>query len=180
MVHILLAEGFEEIEALTVVDLLRRAGVSAQMVSITGRVVVTGCHGIRVTADSTLSEEALCSSEMIILPGGLPGATNLEQDPRVIKALHHQHKEGKPIAAICAAPFILGKEGLLRGLRATCYPGFESSLTGAVPTGALVERDGNIITGKGPAAAMPFALEIVRLLLGENTSNSIAKGLLFL
>ena len=149
MVYVILAEGFEEIEALTVVDVVRRAGVEVYMVSITSEKEVKGAHGIVVAADVLLPNTDLAASELVVLPG-----------------------------AICAAPFILGELGILKGKKATCYPGFEEKLTGAHATGTMVEKDGNIITGKGPAAAMEFALKIAELLTSKKQSDEVATGML--
>ena len=179
MVYITLADGFEEIEALTVVDIVRRAGISINTVSITSDKKITGAHGITVIADGILSKADLAASECIILPGGMPGATNLRNCDKLCQELKRRANSKQPIAAICAAPFILGELGILKGKRATCYPGFENKLEEAVFTGAMVEQDGLIITGKGPAAAMDFALKIVETLTNKTTSDEIAIGMLY-
>lgn len=178
MVYIMLAEGFEEVEALTVVDVVRRAGVEAHTVSITHSNEVVGAHGIKVTTDSLFTEVNLATSELVVLPGGMPGALNLRNDSALCAVLKERANNNFPIAAICAAPFILGELGLLHNKRATCYPGFEDKLEGAECTGAMVEQDGNIITGKGPAAAMEFALKIAELLAGKAKSDEVAAGML--
>ena len=148
MVYMFLAEGFEEVEALCPLDLLRRAGVEVQTVGI-GGMLVTGAHGITVTAD--ISEEAFIacqdiSPEMIILPGGMPGSLNLDASPTIDAAIKATVTANGYLCAICAAPLILGRRGLLKGRRATCYPGFEDELTGAIDVGGRVIHDGKIIT----------------------------------
>ena len=165
-IFVFLAEGFEEIEALTPVDVLRRAGLSVQTVSIMKEQVVAGAHGIPVKADVMFDEVYAEDAEMILLPGGLPGATNLDAHEGLAKMILDFAKAEKPLAAICAAPLVFGNRGLLEGKKATCYPGFEQYLEGAIYTASLVEKDGNIITGKGPGAAMDFAMAIVELLKG--------------
>lgn len=175
MIYILLADGFEEIEALTVVDFVRRSNLSIQIVSTMNSLEVIGAHGIKVVADALLKEISLTDPELIVLPGGLPGATNLRKNAMVTNCLIEQAKNDGMIAAICAAPYILGELGLLKGKKATCYPGFESHLLGANYTGNLVECDGNIITGKGPAAAFLFATQIIEALQGKETRMRIEK-----
>ena len=174
MVYVILAEGFEEIEALTVVDVVRRAGVEVCMVSITSK----GAHGIVVAADVLLPNTDLAASEFVVLPGGMPGAVNLRKCHVLCEELNKRAEKNLPIAAICAAPFILGELGILKGKKATCYPGFEEKLTGAHATGTMVEKDGNIITGKGPAAAMEFALKIAESLTSKKQSDEVAAGML--
>lgn len=177
MVVVFLAEGFEEIEALTPVDILRRAGVDVKTVSVAGR-EVTGSHGIRVTAD-TADGDCVCDedTEAVILPGGMPGTLNLEKSAAVQNALTFMESSGGYICAICAAPSVLGHRGMLRGKRATCFPGFEDQLDGAEVTGAAVERSGRIITSRGAGTAMDFALEIVSALRGEEASSKIAAAI---
>lgn len=174
----MLAEGFEEIEALTVADVLRRSGIDTQTVSITHTNEVSGAHNIVVVADKLLTEIHAAESDMVVLPGGMPGALNLRNDSTLCAILNDRAVAGLPIAAICAAPYILGELGILRGKRATCYPGFEDKLLGADYTGAMVEQDGNIITGKGPGAAMEFALKIAETLAGKNRRDEVAAGML--
>lgn len=178
MVYVILAEGFEEIEALTVVDVVRRAGVEVCMVSITSEKEVKGAHGIVVAADVLLPNTDLAASELVVLPGGMPGAVNLRKCHVLCEELNKRAEKNLPIAAICAAPFILGELGILKGKKTTCYPGFEEKLTGAHATGTMVEKDGNIITGKGPAAAMEFALKIAELLTSKKQSDEVATGML--
>ena len=172
MVYIFLADGFEEMESLAPADILRRAGVGVKLVGVTGE-TVTGTHGIPVRCDT----RDFCADdcEMIILPGGLPGAENLDESELVSSAI--AACSDKRIAAICAAPFILGKRGLLDGKKATCYPGFEDQLTGAQYTAAGFETDGLITTGKSAGHAVEFALELVRLLCGEERAQQIRLAL---
>ena len=180
MVYVFLAEGFEEIEALTPVDLLRRADVEVKTVGVTGS-VVTGSHGIRVEADITL-EEALSGVnegfEMMILPGGMPGAKNLDASEGVSAFIDAAVKNDSYIAAICAAPMILGKRGVLEGKDATCYPGFEDYLKGAKHYPASVVVDGNIVTSDGMGSALDFALQLVSLLKGEAESEKLADAIM--
>ena len=150
-VYLFFAEGSEEVEALAVVDILRRAGVETRIVSVTGDKMVTGAHGIRVEADMLMEEVDFSKAAMLVLPGGLPGSYNLAGHEGLAEGIMQQYKAGKPLAAICAAPLVYGRMGLLKGLKATCYPGFEENLEGASYTSNLVEEDGLFITGKGPA-----------------------------
>lgn len=175
---IFLAEGFEEIEALTVVDVMRRAGLDVKTVSIGSVHEVTGAHGITVKADMLFKEARFDNPEWLILPGGMPGSTNLFQF-QALRDLLKAHK-GK-IAAICAAPaVVLAPLGLLDGLEATCYPGFEDKCTdgGATMQDARVVVSGRIITGNGPSSALPFALAIVANALGESVARQVGEGML--
>ena len=177
-IFVFLAEGFEEIEALTPVDVLRRAGLSVQTVSVMDEQVVAGAHGVPVLADKMFAEINPEDAEMILLPGGLPGATNLDAHEGLSRMILDFAAAEKPLAAICAAPLVLGNRGLLQGKKATCYPGFETYLQGAEYTAALVEKDGNIITGKGPGAAMEFAFAIVEKYCGTQTVNELKQGMM--
>jgi len=177
--YIFFADGFEEIEALTSVDVLRRAGVNVVMVSITEDEIVRGAHNISMLADKTIDNVDFCEADLLLLPGGMPGAANLAACDELAKQLKAFAAEGKPYAAICAAPFVLGQLGLLKGKKATCYPGFEVQLEGAIVTGAMAQQDGNVITGKGPAAAMEFALKVAALLVGKEKADEVAAGMLF-
>ena len=175
MIYLFLAEGFEEIEALCPLDLIRRAGLEICTVGIGNR-YITGAHGMTVAADIT-DDEYLAKNditpEMIILPGGMPGTLNLDASPAVDVAIRHALECNAYIGAICAAPLILGRRGLLKGLRATCYPGFENELTGALEIGGKVIRDGNIITAAGMGVALEFGLELVSVLAGPETAGNI-------
>ncbi|MBQ8239662.1 MAG: DJ-1/PfpI family protein [Bacteroides sp.] len=177
-IFVFLAEGFEEIEALTPVDVLRRAGLSVQTVSVMDEQVVAGAHGVPVLADKMFAEINPEDAEMILLPGGLPGATNLDAHEGLSQLILDFAEADKPLAAICAAPLVLGNRGLLQGKKATCYPGFETYLQGAEYTAALVEKDGNIITGKGPGAAMEFAFAIVEKYCGMDKVNELKQGMM--
>ena len=173
MFYIFLADGFEEIEALCPYDLLLRAGVPVKTVSINETTLVTGTHGIKIHADITLSDME-DDFDGIMLPGGLPGADNLNACQRVRECMKKANAEGKLISAICAAPYVLGQAGLLAGKRATCFPGFEEKLTGAICTADKVTADGNIITAKGMGAAFDFGIEIIKYFKGEDLAKEIA------
>ncbi len=173
MFYIFLADGFEEIEALCPYDLLLRAGIPVKTVSINETTLVTGTHGIKVYADITLDE---MGDDIlgVMLPGGLPGADNLCGCDKVQEYLVKADREGKLITAICAAPYVLGQAGLLCGKRATCFPGFEDKLTGALHSADKVVTDGNIITAKGMGAAFEFGIEIIKYFKGEEFACEIA------
>ena len=175
-----LANGFEEIEALATLDILRRAGMDVTTVSINHEYVVTGAHGIPVTADSTFKETDFSGSDWLILPGGMPGASNLHEFQALNDLLKVHAGKGR-IAAICASPaVVLAATGLLNGKKATCYPGFETALIAAgadYVTERVVVAD-NIVTSNGPSSAFPFALEIVRLTKGDTVASEVADGLL--
>lgn len=175
--YVFLADGFEEIEAFTSVDVLRRAGLNVEMISVTPDEIVTGAHDVPVLCDKNIENCDFYDADLILLPGGMPGAATLEKCNELRKLILHFAEQNKPIAAICAAPMILGKLGLLKGKRATCYPDFEQYLDGAQFTGAPVERDGNIITGNSPAAAMEFALTIVDLLQGKEKVQELREAM---
>ena len=177
-IFVFLAEGFEEIEALTPVDVLRRAGLSVQTVSVMDEQVVAGAHGVPVLADKMFAEINPEDAEMILLPGGMPGATNLDAHEGLGQMILNFAKEGKPLAAICAAPLVFGNRGLLQDKKATCYPGFEIYLQGAEYTAALVEKDGNFITAKGPGAALEFAFAIVEKYCGIQVVNELKHGMM--
>lgn len=177
-IFVFLAEGFEEIEALAPVDVLRRAGLAVQTVSVMNEQVVAGAHGVPVVADLMFDEINPEDAEMILLPGGLPGATNLDVHEGLSRLILDFAAAEKPLAAICAAPLVLGNRGLLAGKKATCYPGFESYLQGAEYTAALVQKDGNFITGKGPGAALEFAFAIVEKYCGTGKVDELKQGMM--
>lgn len=162
MILVLLHNGFEEVEALTPVDMLRRAGLDVKTVGMSDRIAV-GSHGIPVVCDMTAEDIPDEGVSTVILPGGLPGATNLDADARIDALLARVYGKGGRLCAICAAPLVLGKRGYLKGHRATCFPGFEEYLDGAAVQDADVVTDGRITTGRSVYAAMAFAEEIVRL-----------------
>lgn len=178
MVYLFLADGFEEIEALYVLDVLRRAKIDIKTVGVLGK-TATGSHGIPVICDVAIDEiEPDDTLDMVILPGGLPGAYNLDNSKGVSEFISYANENSKFICAICAAPFILGKRGLLNGKNATCFPGFEKELTGAKVVDCGCVRDGNIITGRAMGSAHEFALEILKALTDEETANLMKKSIL--
>ena len=177
MVYVFLADGFEVTEALAPVDILRRAGVEVMTVGVTGKTVVSS-HKIPVIADITKDEIVLDNElEMAVLPGGMPGADNLEADETVQKAIDFCAENDRYVAAICAAPKILGHKGLLSGRKATCFPGFEQDLSGAEITGELAVIDGKFITGKGAGAALDFGFALVAALFGEDKAAKVASNM---
>lgn len=180
MIYVYLANGFEETEMIAPLDLIRRAGLDVKTVSITKDALVCGSHGIAVKADTTVFEKDYDykKAEMLMLPGGMPGTLGLEASAEVREALLYAAENGRYISAICAAPSVLGKLGLLEGKRAVCYPGFERYLTGALHTDARCERDGNFITAVGMGAAIEFGLKIVETLCGRDTSENLKNGIL--
>ena len=179
MVYLFLADGFEEIEALCVLDFLRRAGVKVTTVGVSGK-VANGSHAIPVVCDITEGElDTSADFDMVILPGGLPGSTNLDNSLVVDTIVKRAVNENKFVCAICAAPFILGKRGILNGKRATCYPGFEKELTGAEHVNQGVVRDGNIITGRAMGSSHDFALEIVEALCGKEMRQKLKDAVLY-
>ena len=175
---IFLATGFEETEALFPLDILRRGGMDVKTVSVTGEKVVVGAHGVPVGADVLFEDLNQEDVEMIVLPGGLPGATNLDAHPGLDKLIMDFAAAKKPLAAICAAPMVYGKRGLLNGKKATCYPGFDKFLEGAEYTGNLVEVADNFITGKGPGAAWKFGFAILEKYAGADKMNEVKSGML--
>jgi 4-methyl-5(b-hydroxyethyl)-thiazole monophosphate biosynthesis len=162
---IFLADGFEEIEALTVIDILRRADIPVKTISITSSKQVTGAHGVIVTADCIYDATLFNNPNWLILPGGMPGATNLDAAEYSDKVISAVLANGGHLAAICAAPLVFGRRGLLEGKRATCFPGFESELRGAEIINADFVTDGNVTTGRGMEYSLPFSKELVRIAL---------------
>ena len=179
-VIVFLAAGFEEVEALTVVDYLRRVeAITVEMVTISQTLAVSGSHGIEVRADRQIDD--LPKSELyqaVVIPGGMPGAANLRDDQRVIKIIKDMNEAGKLVAAICAGPIVLEKAKVIDGKKVTSYPGFEKDLANSIYQVDAVVRDGNIITARGPAKAVDFALEIVRVLAGEKEAEELRKDIL--
>ena len=169
--YLLFAEGLEECEGLITLDILRRAGLETYTVSVEDAHTVVGAHGVPVTCDRTLPELLAAPPELVVLPGGMPGTTNLAKSPAVETLVR--------VAAICAAPSVLAQYGLLVGRRATCYPGFEDRCTGAQMVDADVVTDGQITTGRALGAAIPFALELVRLLTDEQTAARTAEEIVY-
>ena len=173
-----LAEGFEEIEAVTVVDLLRRAGIEVRTASLAAR-RVTGSHGITVEADISLDDADAADYDMIVLPGGMPGADHLKKDARVVALLRRFAAAGRYAAAICAAPGVLAEAGLLDGRRATSFPGFlrEDSAPGLRLSQAPVVVDGKVVTSRGPGTAIDFSLVLIELLAGRETAAAVSSRL---
>ena len=176
MVYMFLADGFEEIEALAVVDILRRGGVEIKTVSIGENLFVTGAHNISVKSDISANEIKM-DAQCVILPGGLPGTTNLGKSSVVEKTVMDCYKNGGIIAAICAAPSVFYKYGLLNEKKATAYPGYDEEMPLCNYTGRDVETDGNIITSKGAGTAHLFGFEILKVLKNEETAQSIKKAM---
>lgn len=176
--YVFFAEGFEEIEAITIIDVLRRAEIPTEMISITGKLAVSGAHDITVHTDMLFEETDFSKAGILILPGGLPGANNLNSHDGLKKKLLEFNSDGKPVAAICAAPLVLGGLNILRDKEAACYPGFENKLLGATISEQLAIKSGNIITGRGPGAALNFALEIVSELKGKQLASQLSEGML--
>lgn len=178
-VAVLLAEGFEEVEAIAVVDVLRRAGVDVVTAAAQGPAgPVRGSHQITVLADAALRDLQPQALAMVVLPGGMPGSSHLAANPAVLDLLRAVHQAGGTVAAICAAPIALQAAGLLTGRRVTCYPGFEKQLSGAVCTGASVQRDGRVVTSRGPGTALLFALELLRVLGLGDPAEQLRQGML--
>ena len=174
MIYLLLADGFEETEALVPLDLLRRAKLDVKTVGITGK-TVTGSHGIAVAADIS-PRDAKEKIDALILPGGMPGTKNLDASRDVDRLIEKTLSDGGRLAAICAAPLVLGRRGLLSGKRAVCFPGFENELTGATVTKNRVESDGNVTTAVGMGAAYEFGLELIARLAGRDAALSVGRS----
>ncbi len=178
MVYMFLAEGFEEVEALCPLDLLRRAGVDVKTVAVGNNKTVIGAHNISVVADMLEGEFFDEYPEMVILPGGMPGTLNLDSSKIVHCALDFALSKNSYIAAICAAPSILGKRGILNGKEAICYPGFEDKLSGAAISKNKVVVDGKIITAAGMGVALEFGLTLVSLLCGKDKADTLRQGII--
>ncbi len=176
---IFLADGFEEIEGLMVVDLLRRVGIKVDMVSISDTMTVTGSHGITITADMLLKDVDFGAYELLVLPGGMPGTLRLGDCETLCSELVKACENGKKIAAICAAPTVFGKLGLLNGKKACCYPDMEDGLTGAEVSFDEVTVDGNITTSRGLGTALPFALSLIEQLMDKQTADELAKKVVY-
>lgn len=177
--YVFLADGFEEIEGLTVVDILRRAGADTQTVSVMGRKEITGSHRITLQADLVFEETSFEDGTLFVLPGGMPGTKHLGAHEGLTSLLKKAAAEGKRVAAICAAPSVLGDLGLLEGKHAVCYPGFEDRLKGAQVEFTPVVTDGNITTSRGMGTAIPFALSLVAQLTGTEKAEELAKGIIY-
>lgn len=177
MIYLFLADGFEEIEALTIVDVLRRADLQVKTVSVTDSLTVKGAHGISVISDTLFGNCSFDKVKALVLPGGMPGAETLGKHKGLTELLKEYHNTDTVLAAICAAPMVFGQLGLLKGKKAVAYPGFEPKLEGASIQNDLVVVDGKIITGKGPAAALPFALKLAEVLASKETANQLRKDM---
>ncbi len=179
-VYVFLADGFEDVEALIPVDVWRRGGLEVVTVSTTEFPLVQTAHGVNIEADIMFEQGDFSDADLLFLPGGMPGASNLFAHKGVCKAIVDQFAAGKKVAAICASPaVVIAPLGILEGKRATCYPGFEKDLEGATYTGQLVTVDGNVTTGEGPAAAFPFAYDLLGQLTSPQKANQIAEGMRF-
>ena len=178
-VSVFLADGFEEIEGLTVVDLLRRAGVDTDTVSVTGSLCIHGAHGIDVKADSLFEDKDFEETDMLVLPGGMPGTIHLGEHKGLISLLKEFYAAGKYIAAICAAPGILGTLGFLEGRKACSYPSKEDALTGAFVVKEPVAADGHIITSRGAGTAIPFALALITELCGREKADEVRDSIVY-
>lgn len=177
-VYVFFADGFEEIEAFTSVDVMRRAGLNVEMVTVTPDEIVTGAHDVPVLCDKNVVNCDFFDAELVLLPGGMPGASTLEKCGELRNLVLRFAQEQKPIAAICAAPMVLGKLGLLKGKKATCYPGFDKYLEGAEYTGNMVEIVDNFILGKGPGAAPAFGFALLEKFAGAEKALDVKKGML--
>lgn len=176
-VYAFFADGFEEIEAFTVVDTLRRAGLNVKIVSVTPDEIVVGAHDVSVLCDVNFENCDFQDASLLFLPGGMPGAATLDAHEGLRRELVRFAGQQKPIAAICAAPMVLGRLGLLEGRKATCYPGFEQYLKDADCVDTDVVVDGNYLTGRAPGAAMELSLNIVQLLCGEEKVNELVDAM---
>lgn len=176
---VLLAEGFEELEAFAPVDLLRRAGAEVQTLSITEHTTVTGARGIRAVADGTLADLDFDSMKMLILPGGYPGYVNLGESSAVCDVVTRAYEAGKTVAAICGAPSVLGKLDLLTDKKATCYPGMEEELHCKEVSFEKVVEDGNIITSRGAGTAIDFALKLIERTVDKETARKIKESIVY-
>ncbi len=176
-VFLFLADGFEEIEAIAPVDIFRRAGIKVVTVSVSDEKLVRGAHNISIMADCLFSETDFSENDLLYLPGGMPGTKNLDAHDGLKNLLLKHANENKKIAAICAAPSILGKLGLLNGKEAICYPGFEDQLVGAILSKEKIVKSGYITTAKGAGVAIQFALKLVADLVGKQTADKIAESI---
>jgi len=177
-IAVFLADGFEEIEAIAVIDVLRRADFDVTTVSITEKPEVTGAHQVIILADKVFGDVSFELIDMIVLPGGMPGARNLNEHAGLREQILNFHEQNKWLGAICAAPLVFGSLGILKNKQATCYPGYENQLHGAMVTAEATEVSGKIITGKGAGVAIQFALKIVEQLKGESLANEIARKMI--
>lgn len=176
-VYAFLADGLEEVECLAAVDVLIRGGVSVKLISVSDKHEVTGSHGFRITADAVIGEVDLEQADMYFLPGGMPGTLHLGACERLCSALVKAESRGKRLAAICAAPSVLGGLGLLKGKKAVCYPGFEEKLLGAIHTSEGVVTDGNVTTARGLGYALDLGLELLSLLTDSENAAKVKEAI---
>lgn len=173
-----LADGFEEIEAVSIIDVLRRADIDVVVISVTGSLEVTGAHQLKIIADKLFDEVNYNEVSMLVLPGGMPGASNLNSHAGLKAQIVKFNNESKALAAICAAPLVYGNLGILKGKQAVCYPGFEEYLIGAEVLDKQVAESGNVITGRGPGAAIQFGLKLVEKIVSAEKASLIASQML--
>ena len=178
-IALFLAEGFEEIEALTVVDLCRRAGLNIDMVSVTDDFTVKGSHGITVSADKTIEDVDFDNTDMLVLPGGMPGTINLEKTESLMRQVKMFNSAGRYLSAICAAPGIFGRAGILQGKKACIFPGLEGELKGADVRMSETTVDGHILTSRGMGTAIPFGLAIVERFCGKEAAEELGKKVVY-
>jgi len=178
-IYAFLADGMEEVELLAVTDCLQRAKVETVLVSVMGRKEVVSSHNVTIVADEQIEDVDVADADLLFLPGGMPGTTNLSNCALLIEMLKKHAAAGKRIAAICAAPSVLGQNGLLTGKKATCYPGFENALIGAEYTGEKVVTDGLITTAKGMGAAIDLGLELVKILVSGEEAQRVCDAIYY-
>lgn len=178
-VYEFLTNGYEEVEALVPVDVLRRAGAEVVLVSTTGDFEVVSAHGVKIVADCLIEYTDTYDAHLMMIPGGMPGSELLCNNDAVRAAIWHQYDAGKLVSAICAGPMIFGSLGISVGRRMTCYPGFEHLLRGATYTGDLVTVDGNVVTGKGPGASFAYAFTLCEILFGKTTADALREGMIY-
>lgn len=178
-IYLFLATGFEEVEALGIVDACRRGGLTLKTVSVTGNLLVESSHGVKIQADALFEDCSFDDADMLVLPGGMPGSTNLKEHEGLRNVILKHYEASKPLAAICAAPMVYGSLGLLKGKKATCYPGFDKYLEGAEYTGKLVEHDGQFFTGKGAGAAFALGFAIVEHFCGKEVVENVKNGVVY-
>lgn len=176
-VYAFLADGMEEVELLTVTDCLYRAKAEIVLVSVMGRKEVTSSHKVTILADCLIEDTDVSDADLLFLPGGMPGSTNLGECEILVEMLKKQIASRKRVAAICAAPIVLGMNGMLKGRNATCYPGYEDKLIGVRRIGKNIVTDGNITTGRGMGVALDMGLELVKLLFGREEADRIRKAI---
>ena len=178
-VYIFLATGFQETEFMAPLTICRRTSLNVLSVSVTGDLFVQSASGVTIKADVLFEDVDFSDAAMLVMPGGMPGSTNLRDCEKLDFVIRQHNAAGKPLAAICAAPIVYGSKGLLKGKRATCYPGNEGELEGAICTGAQVEVDGQFITGKGPGSSLKFGYAIVEYLLGKNVAEEVKRTMMY-